>query len=467
MKVSIGEFLAALRRAHGYTQQEVADRLGVSNRTVSAWERGTVMPDILLLPALAELYGVTTDEILAGERRAGEARPVLSERSERKLLKRRLGSYTVQSLILLGVLATGLLLFFIGWYVNVVTVAWTGWRWWLLLLFLGLAAALIALVCLAALWKGAENAADEETDGYGAFCILLRKRLAFCLYLAAALCLVFAAVSLINWFGNVFWEAFLVMAAAFALLALGLFLFGFFSVDAAQRKWGGEQAAENRAKNVKLYKRCAVFALIPVVIGLGGIVLFAYWGPETRVPIYEEETARFTEELESLEVGRFLSEEEGAQELPQAGTFRFPLSELSLTAKEGTSYDLGNGFSCTFTENSDVCTISSRYSFTTKNRGWQSGIVARRLHARTGDFAVYNLKYANREEWAYAVSGTGQQPLRLELETDGGNAKLLGCFRENDFVPAAFAFSCEMLFGLAACFLVCARKRAKLTVKLK
>ena len=37
-KQTIGEFLATLRKANGYTQQEIADRLGISNRTLSGWE---------------------------------------------------------------------------------------------------------------------------------------------------------------------------------------------------------------------------------------------------------------------------------------------------------------------------------------------------------------------------------------------------------------------------------------------
>ncbi|MCD7776409.1 MAG: helix-turn-helix domain-containing protein [Firmicutes bacterium] len=70
--VGMGEFLAAMRKSMGYTQQEVADRLLVSNKTVSSWERGASCPDIGMLPALAELYGVTCDEIIAGERKRGE-----------------------------------------------------------------------------------------------------------------------------------------------------------------------------------------------------------------------------------------------------------------------------------------------------------------------------------------------------------------------------------------------------------
>lgn len=63
-----GEFLAALRRSHGYTQQQVAEQLNLSNKTISKWESGGGFPDVTVLPALAELYGVTADDILAGER---------------------------------------------------------------------------------------------------------------------------------------------------------------------------------------------------------------------------------------------------------------------------------------------------------------------------------------------------------------------------------------------------------------
>ena len=46
MRTSIGEFLFILRKSKGMTQQEVADRLGVSNKTVSSWETGASCPDI-------------------------------------------------------------------------------------------------------------------------------------------------------------------------------------------------------------------------------------------------------------------------------------------------------------------------------------------------------------------------------------------------------------------------------------
>ena len=68
----MGEFLAALRKSKGYTQQEVADTLGVSNKTVSSWETGASCPDISMLPVLAELYSVTCDELIRGKRLSSE-----------------------------------------------------------------------------------------------------------------------------------------------------------------------------------------------------------------------------------------------------------------------------------------------------------------------------------------------------------------------------------------------------------
>lgn len=77
---TIGAFLSALRKANGMTQQEVADKLNVSNKTVSKWERDEGCPEIMMLPAIAELYSVTVDEILRGER-------IVKENEEQKSTK--------------------------------------------------------------------------------------------------------------------------------------------------------------------------------------------------------------------------------------------------------------------------------------------------------------------------------------------------------------------------------------------
>lgn len=79
---SIGQFIAALRKVNGMTQQDLADRLGVSNKAVSRWERDECAPDLSLIPIIAEIFGITCDELLKGERIINEAS---SEKSEPKV----------------------------------------------------------------------------------------------------------------------------------------------------------------------------------------------------------------------------------------------------------------------------------------------------------------------------------------------------------------------------------------------
>ena len=55
----IGEFLKSLRKANGLTQEEVADQLMVSAKTISRWECGDGLPDINIISAVADLYKPT------------------------------------------------------------------------------------------------------------------------------------------------------------------------------------------------------------------------------------------------------------------------------------------------------------------------------------------------------------------------------------------------------------------------
>ena len=56
-KKTMGSFLAALRRASGMTQKELAERLNVSDKSVSRWERDDGAPDLALIPVIAEVFG--------------------------------------------------------------------------------------------------------------------------------------------------------------------------------------------------------------------------------------------------------------------------------------------------------------------------------------------------------------------------------------------------------------------------
>lgn len=68
--MNFGEKLQALRKARGWSQEELAGRIHVSRQTLSKWESGGAVPDTENIVALSRLFGVTTDYLLLG---AGEA----------------------------------------------------------------------------------------------------------------------------------------------------------------------------------------------------------------------------------------------------------------------------------------------------------------------------------------------------------------------------------------------------------
>lgn len=65
-KKAFGEFLAAQRKAKGYTQKELAEKLFVSDKAVSKWERALSLPDVSLLIPLADILNVSVTELLEG-----------------------------------------------------------------------------------------------------------------------------------------------------------------------------------------------------------------------------------------------------------------------------------------------------------------------------------------------------------------------------------------------------------------
>ena len=107
-----GEYLAMLRRARGMTQQEAAEQLNLSNKTISKWESGGGFPDITVLPALAELYGVTADDILAGETLRGTKREQAAagrSAAEKRLLGRLRMRFDVCFVLSLALAVLGML----------------------------------------------------------------------------------------------------------------------------------------------------------------------------------------------------------------------------------------------------------------------------------------------------------------------------------------------------------------------
>lgn len=84
MKINLGEKIRSLRKTAHMTQEQLADRLGMSCQAVSRWENGTTYPDLELLLPLAEIFGVTSDYLLGipEEKKEREAKELFTELSK-------------------------------------------------------------------------------------------------------------------------------------------------------------------------------------------------------------------------------------------------------------------------------------------------------------------------------------------------------------------------------------------------
>lgn len=63
----LSENLMMLRNLHGYSQEEIAEKIGISRQAYAKWERGTTVPDVEKCAILAEVYGTTIDGLLKTE----------------------------------------------------------------------------------------------------------------------------------------------------------------------------------------------------------------------------------------------------------------------------------------------------------------------------------------------------------------------------------------------------------------
>ncbi len=118
-KKTIGKFISALRKANGMTQKELGDKLFVSDKTVSRWECDECTPELSLIPSIAEIFGITTDELLRGERnnpdREAASEDVTSKQKAKSdkqfklMLHSRKKKFTNLSFISIGLIIVGLI----------------------------------------------------------------------------------------------------------------------------------------------------------------------------------------------------------------------------------------------------------------------------------------------------------------------------------------------------------------------
>ena len=79
MKKTLGTMIAQLRKQQGMTQLDLAEKMGVTDKAVSKWERDLSCPDINSVPALAEILGVSVEELMQVKKDADEPVSKLAE----------------------------------------------------------------------------------------------------------------------------------------------------------------------------------------------------------------------------------------------------------------------------------------------------------------------------------------------------------------------------------------------------
>ncbi len=196
-KNTMGSFIAALRKANGLTQKELAERLNVSDKAVSRWERDESCPDLMLVPLIAETFNVTADELLRGERNKADGKaPKISETPKKRIdiiLKNIMLKFNIGTIISLGVsiLAFILCCAFYDIISDILSFK--------LILLLPIAAAFICQTIFASLALSAINTDDfEEIDLNGTRKKIKNRTWGIYSFLAASAAIFIAGICRIN-----------------------------------------------------------------------------------------------------------------------------------------------------------------------------------------------------------------------------------------------------------------------------
>ena len=107
-QVAIGKFIAKKRKEQNMTQEQLAERLSVSNKTISKWETGKCMPDYTVIKSLCEELQVTVSELMDAEETEGKSVRVYDDDQILDLLRR------TQELEKQKVMLTGVILIVMG-----------------------------------------------------------------------------------------------------------------------------------------------------------------------------------------------------------------------------------------------------------------------------------------------------------------------------------------------------------------
>lgn len=379
-KKSIGEFLSALRKAKDYTQQEVADKLNISNRTLSSWETDRTVPDILLLPAIADLYGVTADEILRGERRnERQAETEISDGAKRAVRKNRYGKFTTK-LLLFGLLAfMGSVLFSVGGTITAHTYYYNYDTVWVYILIMAIGAACMAVFsALVFYFMHATACAEgiilkEDLSGKNrAFMLNIKNKTALFLAVLAlpllicgivtGLIAIFYPPKYIRLIQRIFF------ACVFLAIALILIVCATVLYCRNISKLGNDTQIYTYRNNAKLLaKTCGFSAILPVILAIVWVVLHFTCAHTVNALYTEKDFDKFKTERETLIIDEDMICTDGSAHSLYAGEYRLQFPTAENGQLPDGYYDLVNGFwgeIYTYSNFEQYCTVYYNPSIT-------------------------------------------------------------------------------------------------------
>lgn len=270
---TMGSFIAALRKANGMTQKDLAEKLNVSDKSVSRWERDDGTPDLSLIPVIAEVFGITCDELLRGERKPEALRlepdgedihTPKGERQRQRILKAGLAKYRSRTLIAAGIACTGLIAAMICNF---------GFMRASLGFFIALFFYLAAAVCEAVFLNNAFFAVSDEEEGEDVKQFKKEALSLFCMALTLIALLFVITLPLVTLLDEAFWgltaASWLEEAVKYLLIAAALIAVSRFIRDGYRALKKGDPTAP-AAKNWRLKGIiagiCALVMLLTVAV---------------------------------------------------------------------------------------------------------------------------------------------------------------------------------------------------------
>lgn len=473
-KSTTGEFMATLRKANGYTQQEVAEKLNISNRTLSSWETDRTLPDVLMLPVIADLYSVTVDELLRGERSNGEKSIDISENSLKNLYKNKYGSFTTKRTLILGIALICAAVFMLACALSLWTnsPAWLDW----LMLILGIVGLCACIAAMAYIYNNVKMSVgvvlDEDlTDDKKAFVTTLRHNFEIFLLIVALPFFLFAIITLIIFIaadpisGTILGFTFYIRKGYIFIIsinfALSVILFAASIIlKAFSVKIFYSETQKSTAKaNGKLFGKIVAFGCIPVaVVILLNIVLPFVFPYECKTLYKKDNFEEFRTHMHTLTVGDQIA----LSNVPE-GEYYLPFPD-ELPPNDGTEYYLGNGMFATYNEDNVIIDANT----TVKEKYWavtdcsisdkDSYYYIKLWVYEYEDKYVANARYEQKDRWH---NDDGSKAYDLRFMKVNGTYRLMEDISDTLIDVAVYTLTIIPVSTIVTCIVIYTVKRKK------